>query len=203
MSGTAEGKTTVSEAALKRIEKAIAKLDEQQQAICSRIAGLEERISGLAPSNVATREETIRFLDQFRAGESLGETSLGAWIEVSDTACLRGGLRTVQMREAMHARLLEQRIKELGGTPSAEVPEAIYNAAMEQSASRTRSDAEKVKDFVARFPDIDAALKPINDLADRLDGDPETQSLLRTVAQDERSSLEFLAEACQLLNSAS
>ena len=148
----------------------------------------------------AARDEVIGFLDQFRAGEALGETSFGAWIAVSDTACLRGGLRTVQQREGMHARLLEQRIKELGGTCSAEVPEAIYNAAMEQSGSREKSDAQKLQEFVARFPDCDAALKPIFDLADRLDDDPETQSLLRTIAQDERSTLEFLSEACQLLN---
>ena len=30
--------------------------------------------------------------------------------------------------------------------------------------------------------------------------DEETQALLRTIAQDERSTLEFLAEACQQLN---
>ncbi len=190
----------MSDTSLKRIEKAIEKLGEQQQEICSRIAGLEECVAGLSGAKTASRDEVIKFLDQFRAGEALGETSLGAWIAVSDTACLRGGLRTVQVREGMHARLLEQRIKELGGTCSAEVPEAIYNAAMEQSGSREKSDAEKVKEFVARFPDCDAALKPIYDLADRLDEDPETQSLLRTIAQDERSTLEFLSEACQLLN---
>jgi hypothetical protein len=38
-------------------------------------------------------------------------------------------------------------------------------------------------------------------MADRLDDDPETQSLLRTIAQDERSTLEFFQQACQLLNS--
>ena len=47
-----------------------------------------------------------------------------------------------------------------------------------------------------------AALKPIFDLADRLDDDQETQSLLRTIAADERSTLEFFHEACALLNPA-
>ena len=190
----------MSETTLKRIEKAIGRLGEQQDEICRRIGALEQTVSAGSGSQGASREEVIRFLDQFRSGEALGESSLGAWIEVSDTACLKGGLRTVQMREGMHARLLEQRIKELGGTPEAEVPEAVYNAAMEQSASREKSDAQKLADFLARFSDIDAALKPIHDLADRLDEDPETQSLLRTIAQDERSTLEFLSEACQQLN---
>ena len=188
----------MSEAVLKRIEKAISKLAEQQDEICAAIAALEKRVE--APGGAASREEVIGFLDQFRAGEALGEASLGAWIEVSDTACLKGGLRTVQMREGMHARLLEQRIKELGGSPEAEVPEAVYNAAMERTASTEKSDAEKLADFMAQFPDIDKALEPIYKLADRLDHDQETQSLLRTIAQDERSTLEFISDACAQLN---
>jgi len=189
----------VSEATLKRIEKAIAKLAEQQDEICAAVAALQKRVD--ATNGGASREEVLGFLDQFRAGEALGEASLGAWIEVSDTACLKGGLRTVQMREGMHARLLEQRIKELGGSPEAEVPEAVYNAAMERSASTDKSDAQKLQDFVAQFPDINKALAPIVKLADRLDHDPETQSLLRTIVQDERSTLEFLSDACAQLNS--
>ena len=33
-----------------------------------------------------------------------------------------------------------------------------------------------------------------------IDDDPETQSLLRTIAQDERSTLEFFQQACKLLS---
>jgi hypothetical protein len=48
----------------------------------------------------------------------------------------------------------------------------------------------------------DAALRPIFDRADRLDRDQVTQSLLRTIARDERSTLESLREACALLDRA-
>lgn len=188
----------MSDAALKRIEKAIAKLADQQDAICQQVAKLEARIAGEAAG--ATTEETIKFLDQFRAGEALGEASLGAWCEVSTTPCLKGGLRTIQTREGSHARLLEQRIKELGGAPTFEIPDAVYNATMEGAADRDKTDAEKVLGFVSQFPDCDAALKPIADIADRLDHDQETQSLLRTIMQDERSTLEWLQEACAMLN---
>jgi hypothetical protein len=188
----------VSDAALKRIENAIAKLADQQVQICEQVAKLESRIAG--GSDAASTEDTIKFLDQFRAGEALGEASLGAWSEVSTTPCLKGGLRTVQMREGSHARLLEQRIKELGGSPSFELPDAVYNTAMEGSADTVKSDAEKVQGFVSQFPDCDAALAPIYAMADRLDHDQETQSLLRTIAQDERSTLEWLNEACAMLN---
>ena len=190
----------MSEAALKRIERALGKLTEQQDAICEKLASLEQRVGQTNGGPAASSREVIAFLDQFRAGEALGEASLGAWIEVSDTACVRGALRTIQMREGSHARLLEQRIKELGGSPEAEVPEAIHSQAMEQAASRERSDAQKLQEFLARFPDCDQALKPIYDMADRLDHDPETQSLLRTIAQDERSTLECLGETCRQLN---
>ncbi len=190
----------MSDKALERIEKALKKLSKQQEAICEKLERLERRAEAGGSSAAASTEEVIRFLDQFRAGEALGETSLGAWIEVSTTPCVRGALRTIQMREGSHAQLLEQRIKELGGSPTAEVPQAIYDAVMEGSASTEKSDVQKLQEFVARFPDIDVALKPINDLADRLDHDQETQSLLRTIVQDERSTLEFLNEACQQLS---
>jgi len=187
----------MSKSSLEKIEKTLDALVAQQTVICERIAGLERAIGRRASDREA---KLLKFLDQFRAGEALGETSLGAWIAVCDTPCLKGGLRTVQMREASHARLLEARIKELGGAPCFEIPDAIHERAMQESSSRTLGDAKKVFNFVQRFPDCDAALKPIFDMADSLDDDQETQFLLRTIAADERSTLEFFHEACALLN---
>lgn len=184
---------------LEKIEKALARLAERQDEICRHIAGIEEKVAGLAPRSPASSEEVIRFLDQFRAGEALGETSLGAWIEVCEDPCLRGGLRTVQTREGSHARLLAERIKELGGAPVFELPESVHRKTMEGAGSRERSDAEKVREFATRFPDVEKALRPIEDMAARLDADPETQSLLRTIARDECSTLEWFHEVCAQL----
>ncbi|MFP6606001.1 MAG: hypothetical protein VCC19_05450, partial [Myxococcota bacterium] len=156
--------------------------------------------AGSGSGESMSHEALISFLDQFRAGEALGEASLGAWIEVSDVACVKGGLRTVQQREGMHARLLEARLKELGATPTFEVPQVVYDQTMQSAGDPNKSDPEKVADFVKQFPDVDAAIQPILDIADKLDHDPETQFMLRTIAQDERSTLEFLQDACQLLN---
>ena len=191
------------DASLKRIEKSLARIGERQQELCDRVAGLERQVAALGAKGGASRDEVIQFLDQFRAGEALGEASLGAWIAVSTTEFLRGGLRTVQTREGSHARLLAERIKELGGSPSYEVPEAIHTQVMEGAGDAKRTDAVKVQEFVQRFPDIDEALRPIHELADRLDHDQETQFLLRTIAQDERSTLEFFRDACALLGGAS
>ena len=182
---------------LKKIEKALGKISQQQEEILTRLERLEAETP---PAESMPREALISFLDQFRAGEALGEASLGAWIEVSNTACVKGGLRTVQQREGMHARLLEARLKELGAAPSFEVPEAIYDQTMKSAGDLEKSDPEKIADFVKQFPDVDAAIQPILDIADKLDSDPETQFMLRTIAQDERSTLEFLHDACQLLN---
>lgn len=192
----------MSEAALRRIEKALTKLAKQQTEICERIGGLEERASarGDSGSSGVSQKDVLAYLDGFRAGEALGEESLAEWVSVCTTDCLRGGLRTVAEREGMHARLLEQRIRELGGTPRAETPKEVREAVMKQSGSTEKTDAQKLAEFVSRFQDIDAALKPIHDFADRLDDDQETQSMLRTIAQDERATLEFLNEACALLN---
>ena len=193
----------MSEVVLKRIEKTLKQLSEQQAEVCAQVARLSERVDGLRgadDSGPYPKEKLIEFLDQFRAGEALGEASLGAWIQVATTDCVRGGLRTVQQREGMHARLLEARLKELGASPSYEIPEAVYSAAMSQSGDPDKSDAQKLLEFVQRFPDVDAALKPICDVADRLDHDQETQFMLRTIVQDERSTLDFLADACKQLN---
>ncbi|MEE9281561.1 MAG: hypothetical protein V3V67_15420 [Myxococcota bacterium] len=191
----------MSEFALRRIEEALSKLTAQQTEICERISGLEERLGRPASETRLDRKRLLGFLDQFRAGEALGEASLGAWIAVSDTACVRGGLRTAQQREGMHARLLEERLRELGAEPRHEIPAAEREKTLKNAASTEKTDAQKVLEFAQRFPDIDVALKPIHDIADQLDDDPETQFLLRTIAQDERSTLQFFADACALLNS--
>ena len=191
----------MSQAALSRIEKTLSEICEQQQEICRKIAKLEEASASARAQSAISDDELMRFLDQFRAGEALGEASLGAWIEISDTACVRGGLRTIAQREGMHARLLEARMKELGGSPCFEIPEAVYEKTMARAGDRGVGDAQKLADFMKQFPDIDAALQPIFDIADKLDHDPETQSLLRTIAQDERSTLEFVRDACQQLSS--
>jgi len=192
----------MTEKSLAKIERSLTKLATQQEAICTEIAGLSERVSALAEGRLArpSRDEVVTFLDQFRAGEALGEVSLGAWIDVCQVACLKGGLRTVQQREGFHARLLTERLKELGASPSFELPDAVHEEAMKETGSTEKSDAAKVLAFVERFGDIDKALAPIDAMVEKLDEDPETQWLLKTIRQDECSTLQFFHEACALLN---
>jgi Rubrerythrin len=192
---------------LLRLEETLAHVVRQQEAICSELVGMRERVDMLAERRSASgkgvpeKGELLRFLDRFRAGEALGAATTKAWIEVSDVACVKGGLHVVAEREAMHARLLEGCLRAHGGTPRYELPEAVRTEAMKQISDRARGDAAKVLEFVQRTGEAEKALEPIYKMADRLDGDPETQALLRTIAQDERSTLEFFQQACKLLNS--
>ena len=191
---------------LLRLEETLAQVVRQQEAICAELVGMRERVDALAAgtstagNGAPTRAELLRFLDRFRAGEALGEATTKAWIGVSDVACVKGGLHVVAEREGMHARLLEGCIRAHGGTPRYELPEAVRTEAMKRVSDRARGDAAKVLDFLQSVGDAEKALAPIYEMAVRLDADPETQALLRTIAQDERSTLEFFQQACKLLN---
>ena len=189
----------MSEAALKGIENGIKELAVQQEAICGRLQALEGRVSK-AVGGAASRDEVIQLLDGFRAGEALGAASIGAWIDVSTTECVRGALRTIQQREAMHARLLEERLRELGAEPTCEIPAEEVERAMKGLGSTEKTDAQKLLEFAQKYPDADALLQPICDVVDRLDHDQETQWLLRSILQDERSTLALVHEACAMLN---
>jgi hypothetical protein len=194
-----------SEKILLRLEETLAQVVRQQEAICAELVSVRERVDALgerreAATGAPTQAELLRFLDRFRAGEALGAETTRAWIDVSDVACVKGGLHVVAEREGMHARLLEGCIRAHGGTPRYELPEAVRAEALRRVSDRSRGDAAKVLEFVKQVGDPEKALEPIYRMADRLDGDPETQALLRTIAQDERSTLEFFTQACKLLN---
>ena len=191
---------------LLRLEQTLSQVVRQQEAICAELVGMRERVDALAErksapaSGAPTRGELLRFLDRFRAGEALGAATTKAWIEVSDVACVKGGLHVVAEREGMHARLLDACIRAHGGAPRYELPAAVCETAMKRVSDPARSDAAKVLEFVQQVGDCEKALAPIYQMAGRLDADPETQALLRTIAQDERSTLEFFQQACELLN---
>ena len=188
----------MSEKQLAKIEKLLTQVCEQQGALCEKIEELEGRMARL--SKEPTCEETVAFLDQYRAQEASAAEWIGAWVDVSDVACVRGGLRTVQQREAIHAQLLEARIAELGGECTAEPPKAEHEGYLKTFGGTDCGDVEKLQQLVEQIGDGDAVLAPLVEFTDRLDGDPETQYLMRTILQDERSSLQFLKDACTLLS---
>ncbi len=177
----------------------LARIEETLAAICTEVGAIRERVDALDGSGngAMTTAEIIEFLDGYRAAEALAATGFGGWIAASDTPCLRGGLRVVQMREASHARLLEERVKELGGSPKAEMqPEAEEFFLSYGSSDKT--DAEKIQSFMAAAGDP-KILDELEAKAARMDHDQETQFLLRSIIEDERASLALLNQAQELL----
>jgi hypothetical protein len=138
------------------------------------------------------RELVLRFLDNLRAAESAARDVFAAWIAVCPLDGLRGGLSAIAEREAGHAALLADRVRELGGLCTAEVAEPVRTAALGRFGSPMISDEEKLGLVVARYPDDAAAAFPIARMLDELAEDPETHEILRLVADAEAATIAWL-----------
>jgi len=181
----------------KDTQSALTRIEDTLAALCAEVSVVRSKVEALEGGNgQMTTQEVIDFLDGYRAAEATAANAFGAWIAASDTPCLRGGLRSVQMREAYHARLFEERIKELGGSPKAEMDEA--GEAFLMSFGDDRGDAEKVDTFMKAAGDP-KTLEQLEAKAARMNNDEETQFLLRCVIEDERASLALVKQAHEML----
>ncbi len=126
-------------------------------------------------SHSTEREMIIHLLDEFRCGENFASEYLNRWIEVSDQACVKGGLRA------------ERREKEL----------AFY-------ASTEAKDADKLGSIMTRLKDKDlaAVLKPLTDAIGQIQEDQQSKELLRSLIDDEMSSGKWLMEVHKMLSGA-
>lgn len=146
------------------------------------------------------REMIMHLLDEFRCAENFAAEYLCKWIEASDQECVKGGLRVVQQREAYHAQILEARLRELGGIPQCTVPQERRDKEMPFYSSTETKDAEKLLSIASRLSDPAAVLKPLTDAIGRIQEDQQSKELLRSLIDDEMSSIKWLMEACQTLN---
>jgi hypothetical protein len=153
-------------------------------------------------AHASEREMLMHFLDEYRCAENFASEYLNCWSEVSDQACVKGGLRAIQQREAYHAQLLEARLRELGGSPQCTVPTQQREKEMALYASKDKKDVEKLQYVASQIPDLPKALKFITDVIDQIQEDQQSKELLRSLVQDEMSSGQWLLEANQLLNGA-
>jgi hypothetical protein len=151
----------------------------------------------------ATEKEMIMaLLDEFRCGENFAAEYLDRWVEVSDQECVKGGLRAVQQREAYHARVLEARLRELGGDPQCTVPAERRDKELPYYASAETSDLEKLQSIAAQLKGKDpaAVLKPLTDAIGQIHEDQQSKELLRSLIDDEMSSIKWLMESCETLS---
>lgn len=137
------------------------------------------------------RRRLLRFMDDLRAAEAAGAAVLEAWIGVCARDALRGGLRTIAEREAGHAELLAERLRELGAPCAAVLPEPVRAAALRRFGSATVPDEDKVALVLSRYPDDEAAVR-IRDVLRMLDADGETRELLGLVADGESATVAWL-----------
>lgn len=148
------------------------------------------------------REMIMHLLDEFRCAENFGADYLNRWIAVSDQECVKGGLRAVQHREAYHAQVLEARLRELGGIPQCTVPAERRDKEIALYASKDKTDAEKLLVATEPLGDPAKVLSFITDVIDQIQEDQQSKELLRSLVQDEMSSIAWVKEACALMNPA-
>jgi hypothetical protein len=153
-------------------------------------------------SHASEREMIMHLLDEFRCGENFAAEYLNRWIEVSDQECVKGGLRAVQQRESYHAQILEARLRELGGIPQCTVPQERREKELPFYASAETKDLQKLQSIAARVKDPAAVLKPITDVIDQIQEDQQSKELLRSLVDDEMSSVKWLLGACETLSAA-
>jgi len=138
------------------------------------------------------RDRIVRFLDALRAAEAAAVRVLAAWISVCRFDGLRGGLRAIAEREAAHAELLEERLREMGEPCSATLDDVVLDMALARFGSGSIPDEEKLALVLARYPDDASAARPIRATLEQLDHDLETREILRLVAEGEAATVAWL-----------
>jgi len=138
----------------------------------------------------------IGLLDAFQAAERAGAEAIARWITACSDARLRGGLRVIRARDLQHAALAEERLRALGGTPSARISRELAGlcGAIGHPGISARS---KLVMLLARVPE--QAPSPLAALLRRVEGDAETQAILETIGDDEQATLEWLRGMSDLL----
>jgi len=150
--------------------------------------------------NPTERERVLHLLDTYSTTEGFVAQYLPKWIEVSPSETVQGGLRTVQGREALHARLMKKRLVELKGDSKATIPEIRREKEVPFFASPDHSDVEKLKVLSDLFGDGEAFLSPVREVADSLQDDLLTAEMLRTILDNEMESITWVQEMHRVMS---
>lgn len=150
--------------------------------------------------NPTEREQILHLLDTYSTTEGFVAQYLPKWIDVSPNQTVQGGLRTVQGREALHARLMKKRLIELKGDSAAKIPEIRKEQEVPFFSSPDHSDVEKLKVLSELFGNGEAFLSPVMELADGIKDDLLTAELLRTILDNEMESITWVQEMYRVLS---
>jgi hypothetical protein len=144
------------------------------------------------PAAAADADALLHFLDDLRAAEAASARVFTAWVEACTLDGLRGGLRAIAEREAGHAELLAQRMRELGGQEAAAVSARALAGALARFADDACSDEEKLRLVLGRYPGDRSPTAALDAVVADLDHDPETRELLRLIAHGEAATVGWL-----------
>ena len=136
----------------------------------------------------------VFFLDQYRCIEDFAARYLGAWRSVCTDARIRGGLSTICGRERAHATALEARLRELGGSPQAQMP-ANRLPDLEFYGATENSDAAKLEKTARQLSPPQDPIGSIMDVIALIQDDAETRELLLTIVDDEKASIRWIVTA--------
>jgi hypothetical protein len=145
------------------------------------------------------REAVINFLDELHATQMEAAIGFAKWAAVCRTTGLRTGLLMIAERDGYHARVLERRVRELGGELHGS-PTEQGSKLVELLANREISELEKLLALISFIRDPQEAVAPILQFASLLRADLETRQALRLLAEDELSSATWLHEICAVLS---
>ncbi|MGA2410878.1 MAG: hypothetical protein ABSG46_10890, partial [Candidatus Binataceae bacterium] len=101
--------------------------------------------------------------------------------------------------ESYHARIFEQRLKELGAEKKAVEAEEVSKF-HDYFGDTSISDADKLLRLTSLFTDPKEATNFIGEFASKLKDDQQTKEMLKLFQQDELSSTTWLLESCAALN---
>ena len=142
----------------------------------------------------------LDFLNEYRCAEAFAAEYIGQWIDISGREYMKGGLRTIHQRETFHAKLLEARLRALGGSPQCAVSAARREKEFTFYTSPEKSDEEKLQKAVGWIKDPIKTLKPLTDVIDQIEDDQQSKQMLRTIIDDELATIKWLQETHALLS---
>ena len=153
----------------------------------------------MGKSYPSERAAVMGFLDDLSAAEAGGAEGFGKWLEVCKTDCVRSGIRMICEREAYHSRVMERRLRELGGEPHATQTEQGRKF-VEFMASPAHSDVEKLGYFSKMYGEPKELLRPLYEFVEAIKEDLETKEMLRLFVEDETSSLTWFCNSHKALS---
>jgi hypothetical protein len=169
----------------------------------SNNSGSEQRyvyVGYQGKENPTERERILHLLDTYNTTEAFVAQYLPKWIEVSPSETVQGGLRTVQGREALHARLMKKRLMELKGSSEATIPEIRREKEVPFFSSPDHSDVEKLKVLSDLFGDGEAFLSPVMEVANSIEDDLLTAEMLRTILDNEMESITWVQQMYRVMS---